>query len=917
MALSPGTRLGAYEITAQIGEGGMGEVYRATDRHLGRDVAIKVLPEAFAQDAERLARFEREAKTLASLNHPNIAIIHGVEVVEGIRALVMELVEGETLHDRIARGPVPTDEALPVAREMAAALEAAHEQGIIHRDLKPANVKVRDDGTVKVLDFGLAKIVEGPAAFDSAQAREAGHYVRPAATMSPTITTPAMTQLGVILGTAAYMSPEQAKGKGADKRSDLWSFGAVVYEMLTGRRAFDGGDMSETLATVIKSDPDWTSLPADLPPAVRTLLRTCLQKDPRKRTVDATTAVFVLDHAAGLASTAADTMTSTTSRLRIVTAIGLGALAAAALTLLVVWSATRLMPATPVEPARFAIVPPPSHALASSVAQDVVISPGGRLIVYVADFEGRTQLAARAIDELDARLIAGTDGANSPFFSPDGLWIGFFTNVGGGGGELRKVSISGGPPIPLCKYAGNAAGASWGSDNSIVFATTDLTTGLFRVPAGGGEPAVLTTPDRAHGEIDHRYPFLLPGTNAVLFSVAVADNYHIATLDLKTSQRRLLVSGARNAQYVDSGHLVYAVDQTLRAVRFDTDSLEVQGEAVPVLQDVRVGQAVLSAGDFSVSRAGTLVYAPASTERQDAVRSLVWVTRDGREETINSQMRGFVMARLSPDGKKVALDVREEQADIWMLDLERENFSRLTSDQRNERNPVWTPDGQRIVFASNRTSGALSLYWQRADGIGDAELLATANGFMVPTSVSPDGEHVLLMENLDITEVTLDGKGGGPRHSEALLATAFNEDNAEISPDGHWLAYQTNESGQNQVYVRSFPDVNKVRVPVTTAGGRAPAWSRNGRELFYLDANNMLTSVPVQTGATFSAGKPSQLLKKAYFAGFGNRPYDVSPDGQRFLMIKGAAPESTAAAPPSLVVVLNWQEELKRRVSVK
>ena len=913
MPLTPGTRLGSYEITAQIGVGGMGEVYRATDRNLGRDVAIKVLPEAFAQDAERLARFEREAKTLASLNHPNIAIIHGVEVVDGIRALVMELVEGETLHDRIARGPVPTDEALPVAREIAAALEAAHEQGIIHRDLKPANVKVRDDGTVKVLDFGLAKMVEGPAAFDSAQAREAGHYVRSAATMSPTITTPAVTQLGVILGTAAYMSPEQAKGKGADKRSDLWSFGAVVYEMLTGRCAFDGGDMSETLATVIKSDPDWTSLPADVPPAVRTLLRTCLQKDPRKRTVDATTAVFVLDHAPGLASTAVDTMTSTTSRRRIVAGIGLGALAAAALTL-VVWSATRLMPAPPVEPARFAILTPPTHALASSVAQDVVISPGGRLIVYVADLEGRTQLAARAIDELDARLIAGTDGANSPFFSPDGLWIGFFTNVGGGGGELRKVSISGGAPIPLCKYAGNAAGASWGSDNSIVFATTDLTTGLFRVPAGGGEPAVLTTPDRAQGEIDHRYPFLLPGTNAVLFSVAVADNYHIATLDLRTGQRRLLVSGARNAQYVDSGHLVYAVEQTLRAVRFDTDSLEVEGEAVPVLQDVRVGQAVLSAGDFSVSRDGTLVYAPASTERQDAVRSLVWVTREGREETINVQMRGFVMARLSPDGRKVALDVREEQADIWMLDLERENFSRLTSDQRNERNPVWTPDGQRIVFASNRTSGALSLYWQRADGIGEAELLATANGFMVPTSVSPEGGHVLLMENLDITEVTLDGKGGGPRRSEPLLATAFNEDNAEISPDGQWLAYQSNESGQNQVYVRSFPDVNKVRVPVTTAGGRAPAWSRTGRELFYLDGNNMLTSVPVQTGATFSAGKPTQLLKKAYFAGFGNRPYDVSPDGQRFLMIKSAAPESPAVAPPSLVVVLNWQEELRRLV---
>jgi len=914
MALAPGTRLGAYEITSQIGEGGMGEVYRATDRNLGREVAIKVLPEAVAQDAERLARFEREARTLASLNHPNIAIIHGVEVVDGMRALVMELVEGETLADRIARGPVPTIEALSVAREMAAALEAAHEQGIIHRDLKPANIKVRPDGTVKVLDFGLAKMVGGPA--------EAGHYGSGAAkagnyaTLSPTITTPAMTQIGVILGTAAYMSPEQAKGREVDKRSDLWSFGAVVFEMLTGRRAFDSDDMSETLATVIKSDPEWTTLPGDVPAAVRTLLRTCLQKDPRKRTVDATTVVFVLDHAAGLASPGADTITSATARRRIVTSVGLGALAAVALTLFVVWGVTRLMPVHPVEPARFAIVPPPSQSLANSVAQDLVISPDGRLVVYVADLDGRTQLAARAIDELDARLIAGTDGANSPFFSRDGQWIGFFTNIGGGGGELRKVSTAGGPPVPLCRYVGNAAGASWGSDNSIVFATTDLTTGLFRVSADGGETTVLTRPDRAQGEIDHRYPLLLTGTNVVLYSLAVADNYHIAALDLRTGQRRSLVSGARNAQYVDSGHLVYAVDQTLRAVRFDPDSLEVKGEPVPVLQDVRVGQAVLSAGDFSVSRAGTLVYASGSSDRQDVKRSLVWVTREGREETINAQMRGFVIARLAPDGRKVALDVREQQADIWVLDLDRENLSRLTSDQRNERNPAWMPDGRRIVFASNRTSGALSLYSQRADGIGDAELLATANGFMVPTSVSPDGVHVLLMENLDITVVTLDGKGGGQRRSEPLLATAFTEDNAEISPDGQWLAYQSNESGQNQIYVRSFPDINKVRVPVTTAGGRAPAWSRNGRELFYLDANNMLTSVPVRIGTTFSAGKPTQLLKTAYFAGFGNRPYDVSPDGQRFLMIKDSAAESSDAA-PSLVVVLNWQEELKRLVPTR
>ena len=879
----------------------MGEVYRATDRNLGRDVAIKVLPEAFAQDAERLARFEREAKTLASLNHPNIAAVHGFEKSEHVRALVMELVEGPTLADRLAARPIPLDEALPIARQIADALEAAHEQGIVHRDLKPANVKLRDDGTVKVLDFGLAKMVDSPVT--SAPSAIVAH------SFSPTITTPAMTQLGVILGTAAYMSPEQAKGKPADKRSDVWAFGCVLYEMLTGKRAFAGEDVSDTLAAVIRGDPDWTALPRVLPASIRVLFKRCFEKDRRAR-VDIGVVRFLLTDAN---ATAAE-RPSTDNGRRTVFGVAIGALAGAALMFLLVRAADRLMSDRPAELARFAIALPPSHGLADVVAQDIAIAPDARNIVYVAAVEGRTQLALRAIGELEARLLDGTEGGSSPFFSHDGRWIGFFTNVGGGGGELRKVAIGGGSPIPVCRYAGNPAGASWGSNDAIVFATTDLTTGLFRVPSAGGEPIMLTAPDRARGEIDHRFPLVLPDADVVLYSLAVADNYQIALLELDTGRQRSLITGGSNAQYLDSGHLVYAAGQSVRAVPFDRTSLEVKGDAVPVLEDVRISEAVLGAADFSVSRSGTLVYVPGSTARQDAMRSLVWATRDGREDAIKAPSRAYVMARLSPDGRKVALDVREQQADIWIWDFDRDNFSRLTFDQKNDRNPLWMPDGQRIAFASNRSSGSLGLYWQRADGIGQAESLATANGFMVPTSVSRDGTRIALMENLDISLVTLDPSARGPRRSEPLLATPFNEDNGEISPDGRWLAYQSNESGQNQIYVRSFPNPDDFRLQATTAGGRAPAWSRNGRELFYLDANNMLTSVPVQSGATFNAGRPTKLLSTTYFPGFGNRPYDVSPDGQRFLMIKESGAKSSATRPASLVVVLNWNEELKRLV---
>ena len=736
-----------------------------------------------------------------------------------------------------------------------------------------------------------------------------------------------MTGAGVILGTAAYMSPEQAKGREADRRSDVWSFGCVLFEMLTGRRAFDGENVGETLAAVIRGEPEWAALPPELPPSIRLLLKQCLEKEPRLRVSDLAVAKFLMSETAS--SLSAPLVASKDSSYVTARGIALGVLAGIALTLAAGWGAVRLtQPSRPADPARFAIATP--QALADSVAQDIALSPDGRHILYVVALAGGTQLAVRAVGELEPRLLAGTEGASSPFFSPDGSWIGFFNNTGGGGGELKRMPIAGGQPMPVCRYKGNAAGASWGADDFIVFATTDQATGLFRVSSSGGEPSVLTTPDRDRGEIDHRFPFVLPGENAVLYSRASVDLYDVEVFDLRTGRRRSLVSGGRNAQYVDTGHMVYAVGESLRAVAFDPGTQEVKGDPVPVLQDVRVEQAVMAAADFSVSRNGVLVYVPGSADRLNANRSLVWVTRDGAEEAIRTPARAFIMARLSPDGKKVALDVREDQADIWLLDLARESFSRLTTDPRNDRNPLWMPDGERIAFASNRTGLALSLFWQRADGIGEAEQLATATGFMVPTSVSPDGTRIALMENNDITLVTIDPAAtkGGPgrvpasasagetRRSRPLLATAFSEDNAEVSPDGRWLAYQSNESGQNQIYVRSFPDPDRFRMPVTTAGGRAPAWSRNGRELFYLDGSNMLTSVPVTPGDTLSAGKPAQLLRKTYFAGFGNRPYDVSADGRRFLMIKQPEAAEASVQEGNLIVVLNWQEELKRLVPV-
>ena len=916
MALDPGTRLGAYEIVSLLGAGGMGEVYRAKDTKLGRDVALKILPEIFTNEPERLARFRREAQVLASLNHPHIGAIYGLDDANGTQFLVLELVEGETLDKRIALGAIPVDEALAIAKQIAEALEAAHEKGIIHRDLKPANIALTVDGTVKVLDFGLAKALEptSRAPIDLAN--------------SPTITSPAMmTGIGMILGTAAYMSPEQAKGRPADKRSDVWSFGCVLYEMLTGRRAFDGEDVTETIAAVVRDQPNWTRLPPDVPEQVRLLLKKCLEKDRRARVSDIAVARFLL--AESIPSTAASTA-SLRSRRRL-PAIAAGAALGVAMTG-GAWLGARFRSQPAPSPARFVLAPPQSQPLfLQGFDRDIVISPDGSNIVYrsTTGSGGGTVFAARGVNDLTPHVLGGT-GGREPFMSPDGRWLGYATNS-----ELRKMSMTGGPSIAIATFGGTLRGVHWGADDRIVFGVLDPSKGLQSIPASGGEPRSLTTPAREKGEIGHYYPFTMPDGKAVLFTIVSGpttdDSGQIAALDLQTGRYKTLILGGSAAVFVEPGYLVYSSRGTLQAVRFDPRRLEVSGEAVPVIDQVMNTSA--GNANFSVSRNGTLVYVAAggALVQNIAPRSLVWVDRHGIETPIKAPTRPYGVARLSPDGTRVAVDIRSPGSDVWVWDLARETLTPLTLDPAIDLAPVWTRDSRRIIWSSSRGGGNPNVYVQSADGTGPVERLTTGVLAQFATAVTPDGSRVILwspnaasgigsLAATDIFTAPLDGRGQGP---VPLLQSPAQKLAAEVSPDGRWLAYQSNESGRHEVFVRPFPDVESGRWQVSTEGGTRPAWSRKGDELFYLDGNDQVTAVRFQvSGTTFIPGKPARILNGRYVAGsttrgYDLRSYDVSADGQRFLMLKETAGASASAPLPTMIVVINWIEELKSRVPAK
>jgi serine/threonine-protein kinase len=889
VALPIGTRFGAAEVIALIGAGGMGEVYRARDTRLHRDVALKILPEAFARDPERVARFKREAHVLASLNHSNIAAIYGFEDANGIQALVLEYVAGPTLADRIALGPIAFEEALPIARQIADALEAAHEHGIVHRDLKPSNIKVVGDGTVKVLDFGLAKALDSPSA------------ALADVTASPTITSPAMTRAGVILGTAAYMAPEQARGRASDKRSDIWAFGCVLYEMLTGKRAFAADDVSETLAAVLRAEPDLNALPAEAE-RIRPLLRACLQKDPRQRVHDIADVRLALEGVFDGPDRTARSPTSGWKRAMLVATTS--AIVGGAIVGVYVWASMR---ATAISPVRLTIPPPvadwsPPDTGVATVGSDVAISSDGKHVVFVGAGATRArQLYVRALDRLHAQPLLEADGPMAPFVSPDGSSIGFFDN-----GVMKRSSVNGGPAVTIVRtHAG--LGASWGPDDRIVFGTNDVTSGLLRVAASGGDPEVVTTVDASKGELDHWWPDVLPGGEAVLFTILMQSApSQIAVHNFRTREQKVLIRGGSYPRYVRTGHIVYGAQGKLWAVAFDRTRLEVRGDPVPVVDDV------ISRPDgsvyFAVAQNGSLAYFAGPSQR---VFTLVWVDRKGGEQPVGAPPRLYAQTRISPDGTRLALDVRDQDnSDVWIWDLARATLTRFTSNPAFDRQPIWTSNGQQIVFSSTR-AGAANLFSQPADGTRPAQRVTEGPSQHFPTSVTPDGTRVIFFEianrGIDVAAAPLDGRH---RH-QSLLETSFVERNAEVSPDGKWLAYQSDESGQTEVYVRPFPDVERGRWNVSAGPGTRPMWAPNGRELFYFVEPRTMMSVSITPGPALTVGKPQRVFEGDYAMPLLSRTYDISPDGQRFVLIKEDKIGSYSAR-PQLVVVQNWFEELKR-----
>ncbi len=914
MPLSPGTKLGVYEVTAQIGAGGMGEVYRAHDTTLDRDVAIKVLPDAFVNDPERLARFEREAKVLASLNHPNIAAIYGLEKSGDSPALVLEYVEGPTLQDlltpspglrpssppageRAIGKPLPLEEALPIARQIAEALEAAHEQGIIHRDLKPANVKVKADGTVKVLDFGLAKALS-PAGGEGLGKGDAE---------SPTMTmTAAATKMGVIMGTAAYMSPEQAKGRQVDKRADIWAFGVVLFEMLTGRQAFGGTDISETLAAVLRQEMDWTELPADTPHSIRRLLRRCLERDHRRRLPEIGTARLEIDEAdaapeaAAVAATASRAQPALWQRPVSIAAIALVALALGGLA---VWT---LGPPEPPPIVRMPIPLGADETFSNTGRHAVAISPDGTQIVYSANLG----LSLRPVDQLEATPLAGTSegvgggipGARNPFFSSDSQWIGYHV-----GAQLKKVSIGGGAPVTLCECDA-PWGASWGADNTILFGRGPG--GIWQVPGAGGTPERLIAVEE--GELAHG-PQMLPGGEWVLFTLrpagtSVWDAAQIVVQSVTTGERQVLIEGGRDGRYLATGHLVYALNNVLFAVPLDLDARDVTGGPVSLVAGVQgASGGRTGAAQFSLAGNGSLVYIPGSAGGGQI--ELVWVDRAAQTQSVGADQLAYGRGRVSPDGTRVAVDTPgEDNPDVWIYDLARETLTRLTFDEAVDVFPLWTPDGSRVVFQSLREGGGL--FWKAADGTGEVERLLESSDAPRPYGWSADGRLVFEQAPGDIGVLTVDGD----RTMELVLDTEFREAEPAISPDGRWIAYDSNESGQSEIYVRPFPDLDDGKWQVSAAGGFDPVWSPDGRELFFLSSSEFMVA-RVETEPTFNAATPESLFIRTGFAASAGREYDIAPDGERFLFLRGQGGQ-VADGNLGLVFVQNWFEELRARVPV-
>jgi eukaryotic-like serine/threonine-protein kinase len=892
MALSAGTRFGPHEITALLGVGGMGEVYRARDTNLNRDVAIKVLLPALANDPDRLVRFSREAQVLASLNHPNIAHIHGLEEADGVRALVMELVEGPTLAERLAKGAIPIDEALAIAKQIAQALEAAHEQEIVHRDLKPANIKLRGDGTVKVLDFGLAKAIDR----SGGSGREAMN--------SPTLSMHATMQ-GTILGTAAYMSPEQARGLPVDRRTDIWAFGCVVYEMLSGTQAFASESLSDTVAAVLRSEPDWRALPAGTPDRIRVLLKRCLEKESRQRLHDVADARIEIEDDEADATPAAASPRET--RVNPVTWVVLSLVSGAVLASVVWWVGTRPSRATP---AAIHLSLTLANRAASFVhmnaSRELAISPDGQKIVYVAEYNGKRQLFLRALGDSEGKLIEGTDGALAVFFSPDSEWIGFGT-----GSALQKAALSGGSPVTICNLSGTGFyGGDWSADNTIVF-VPDYNAGLWTVSANGGTPQPLLKTDVEKDRVSYSDPQTLPGGRGVLFTLAsgravTADDQDVAVLDMGGRDPRILIRGASHPRYLPTGHVVYVHAGALLAVTFDVSKLAVTGTPVSVIEGL--GKTWSGDAAYSVSDNGTVVYDADADGKTGGL--LVLVDRKGKVQRISTKRGNYSEFSISPNGRSLASRVFAINDDIWTYDIASGAPLRFTFEPLDEIFPQWTADGARIAYGT-RTG---TIFWKSSDGSGPREELTHGAYPRYPTSFSRDGKHMAFVEihparRGDIWLMPLDGD----RRPEPLMATDADERDARFSPDGQWLAYVSDETGRDEVFIRPI-GTRGGRKQLSSEGGSGPTWAPNGRELVF--ANGDRLSAVTLDGQGNPVGRDRLLFSAPNFEDLhfdsGNALYDVMPDGEHFVFLL-----EQSSSPTHYNVVLNWFEELKARVPSK
>jgi eukaryotic-like serine/threonine-protein kinase len=906
MPLSSGTKIGPYEIASLLGVGGMGEVYRSRDSKLNREVALKVLPASVATDPERLSRFSREAKVLASLNHPNIAAIYGLEDFGATHAIVMELVQGPTLADRIRSGPLPPDEALPVAKQICEALEFAHERGIVHRDLKPANIKVTEEGTAKVLDFGLAKALEadlGPTDISS----------------SPTMSRMA-TQAGMILGTAAYMSPEQARGKRADRRSDIWAFGCVLYEMLTGKMTFSGETVSDTLADIIKEQPDWSRLPAGISARVRVLLQRCLTKDPRQRLQAIGDARIAIEEVLAGAPEPTYEAKSQPAAVNIPAwkkMLPWGLAAALAAGLLVSFFTMRRS-AVPDAPINLNLVIPADQTLEKLNGPAMAISPDGLRIAFVTQQAGSAQgrLFVREMGKREALMLEGTGLAAGPFFSPDSQWIGFF-----GDGKLKKVSVHGGAPIALADVVGYRGG-TWGEDDTIIF-PTQYTSGLFRVPAGGGAAQVATHLDATRSEITHRWPQFLPGAKAVLYTSATNNNFFgtaaVQATVLATGETKILVPGAYFGRYLPGGYLAYFSQGTLFVAPFDAASLKITGTAIPMLQDVD-SDITNGGAQFSVADNGTVIYLAGGAMQS---LNIVSIDRQGNATVLVKDQPGAASPRLSPDGKRLVF----EKGGLFIHDLTRSTTTPFSIKSGTVNFPLWTPDGQRLTYSYMTKSAkglAEQIFWTRADAAGPEEALSPLNGLSsYASSWSADGKVLAFLRtsettgaccNIWTTRIGEDGKAQEAQpFTDATSSASDVENGPAFSPDGHWLAYSSFMSGVPQIFVAPYPGPGG-RVQVSTEGGFEPRWSKNGHELFYIEGATGFFAVPYTVDKNvFQPGKAHMLFGRLFEPRAPYASYDVTPDGQHFVMLQVNGTRSSGKVEPT--VVLNWLGEVRRQVA--